>query len=41
VESIADGVQAAREAIRDGRATTALDGYVAASLRHAPAEAGS
>jgi len=35
-DSIADGVQAAREAIHDGRAEAALEGYVAASLRHAP-----
>ncbi len=39
VESIAEGVEAAREAIADGRATRALEGYVAASLRHAPAQA--
>ena len=35
-ETIAAGVQAAREAISDGRALAALDGYVAASRRHAP-----
>jgi anthranilate phosphoribosyltransferase len=38
-ETIADGVQAAREAIADGRALAALEGYVEASLRHAPAGA--
>jgi anthranilate phosphoribosyltransferase len=37
--SIAEGVVAAREAISDGRAQTALEGYVAASRRHAPEEA--
>jgi anthranilate phosphoribosyltransferase len=37
--SIAEGVVAAREAIADGRALAALDGYVAASLRHAPSRA--
>ncbi len=36
---IAEGVQAAREAIADGRALAALDSYVQATLRHAPAEA--
>ncbi len=36
---IAEGVQAAREAIADGRAIAALDGYVQATLRHAPSEA--
>jgi len=36
---IAEGVQAAREAIADGRALAALDAYVQATLRHAPAEA--
>ncbi|MGO9490419.1 MAG: anthranilate phosphoribosyltransferase [Solirubrobacteraceae bacterium] len=41
VGSIAEGVQAAREAVQDGRALQALEGYVAASLRHAPAEAAS
>ncbi|HXD53826.1 MAG TPA: anthranilate phosphoribosyltransferase [Solirubrobacteraceae bacterium] len=35
-ETIAAGVQAAREAISDGRALAALDAYVAASRRHAP-----
>jgi len=38
--SIADGVQAAREAILDGRAQAALEGYLDASRRHAPARAG-
>jgi anthranilate phosphoribosyltransferase len=37
--TIAEGVEAAREAIADGRALAALEGYVAASLRHAPSEA--
>jgi anthranilate phosphoribosyltransferase len=37
--TIAEGVQAAREAIADGRALAALERYVAASVRHAPAEA--
>jgi anthranilate phosphoribosyltransferase len=36
---IAEGVQAAREAIADGRAIAALDSYVQATVRHAPAEA--
>jgi anthranilate phosphoribosyltransferase len=36
---IAEGVQAAREAIADGRAIAALDSYVEATVRHAPAEA--
>jgi len=36
---IAEGVQAAREAIADGRALAALDGYVEATQRHAPSEA--
>jgi len=40
-ESIAEGVQAAREALSDGRALRALEGYVAASRRHAPAGAPS
>ena len=35
-ETIAEGVQAAREAISDGRALAALEAYVAASRRHAP-----
>ncbi len=38
-ESIADGVALAREVIGDGRAAGALEGYVQASIRHAPAEA--
>jgi anthranilate phosphoribosyltransferase len=37
--SIAEGVEAAREAIADGRALAALEGYVAATLRHASREA--
>jgi anthranilate phosphoribosyltransferase len=40
-DSIAEGVQAAREAIADGRAEQALDAYLEATLRHAPAEAAS
>jgi len=36
---IAEGVQAAREAIADGRALRALEGYVQATQRHAPSEA--
>jgi anthranilate phosphoribosyltransferase len=40
-DSIAAGVQAAREAIADGRATAALEGYLQASQRHAPAKAAS
>ncbi|HEY4429100.1 MAG TPA: anthranilate phosphoribosyltransferase [Solirubrobacteraceae bacterium] len=35
-ESIADGVQAAREAISDGSAAAALERYLQASRRHAP-----
>jgi anthranilate phosphoribosyltransferase len=38
-DTIAQGVEAAREAILDGRAARALERYVAASRRHAPAEA--
>jgi anthranilate phosphoribosyltransferase len=38
-DGIAEGVVAAREAIADGRAAEALEGYVQASRRHAPAEA--
>jgi len=38
-ETIAAGVQAAREAISDGRALAALEAYVAASRRHAPSGA--
>jgi anthranilate phosphoribosyltransferase len=37
--TIAEGVQAAREALADGRAADALERYVQASRRHAPAEA--
>jgi anthranilate phosphoribosyltransferase len=36
VDSIANGVEAARAAIASGAATSALEGYVRASLRHAP-----
>jgi anthranilate phosphoribosyltransferase len=36
-QTVADGVQAAREALRDGRALAALDGYVQASRRLASA----
>ena len=39
VPTIGEGVQAAREAIADGRALAALERYVAASQRHAPSEA--
>ena len=38
-DSIADGVALAREVIADGRAAAALERYVQASRRHAPAEA--
>ncbi|MEA2315684.1 MAG: anthranilate phosphoribosyltransferase [Solirubrobacteraceae bacterium] len=38
-DSIADGVQAAREALADGRASAALERYVQSTLRHAPVEA--
>ncbi len=37
--TIAEGVIAAREALADGSAAAALESYVQASLRHAPAEA--
>jgi anthranilate phosphoribosyltransferase len=37
-ETIAEGVQAAREALADGRAADALERYLQASRRHAPAE---
>lgn len=37
-ENIADGVEAARQAIADGRASLALDRYVEATCRQAPAE---
>jgi anthranilate phosphoribosyltransferase len=36
VDSLADGVQAARAALADGSAQRALEGYVQASHRHAP-----
>ncbi|HVA19221.1 MAG TPA: anthranilate phosphoribosyltransferase [Solirubrobacteraceae bacterium] len=38
-ESIAEGVQAARTALEDGSAQSALESYLEASLRYAPAEA--
>ncbi len=38
-DSIAEGVEAARSALGEGRAAAALERYVAASRRHAPAEA--
>jgi anthranilate phosphoribosyltransferase len=38
-DTIADGVQAAREALADGTAATALERYLQASQRHAPAAA--
>ncbi len=38
-ESIAEGVQLAREVLADGRAADALERFVQASRRHAPAEA--
>jgi anthranilate phosphoribosyltransferase len=38
-ETIAEGVEAAREALADGRAAEALERYVRASLHHAPVEA--
>ena len=38
-DSIAEGVEAARAALADGRAAVALERYVDASLRHAPAQA--
>ena len=38
-ETIAQGVQAARAALVDGRAADALERYVAASRRHAPVQA--
>jgi anthranilate phosphoribosyltransferase len=41
VQSLAEGVQAAREALADGRAERALEAYVQASERHAPAGAGA
>jgi len=39
VATIAEGVEAAREAIADGRAEAALEGYLAASLANAPLQA--
>lgn len=38
-DSIAEGVEAARAAISDGRAAAALDAYIRASGRHAPSGA--
>ena len=38
VPTLAEGVQAARAALADGAAVRALEGYVQATLRHAPAE---
>jgi anthranilate phosphoribosyltransferase len=38
-DTIAAGVDAARAALEEGSAASALEGYVAASHRHAPAEA--
>ncbi len=38
VDSLADGVQAARAALADGSAAQALAGYTQASHRHAPAD---
>jgi len=40
VASVAEGVEAARAAIADGRAAAALEGYLAASVANAPQEAG-
>lgn len=40
-DSIGEGVEAARTALAEGAAARALEGYVAASRRHAPAEATS
>jgi anthranilate phosphoribosyltransferase len=37
--TLAEGVEAARAALADGAAAKALEGYVEATLRHAPAEA--
>ncbi len=39
--TLAEGVQAARAALADGAAARALEGYVQATLRHAPVEAAS
>ncbi len=36
-ETVAEGVDAARQALADGEATGALERYVQASHRHAPA----
>jgi anthranilate phosphoribosyltransferase len=41
VETLAEGVEAARIAVAEGDAAAALDGYVRATRRHAPAEAAS
>jgi anthranilate phosphoribosyltransferase len=41
VETIAEGVEAAREALREGRAMRALEDYIAASRRLAPEHAGA
>jgi anthranilate phosphoribosyltransferase len=38
-DSIAEGVVAAREALIDGQAADALERFVQASARHAPAQA--
>ncbi len=38
VPTLAEGVQAARAALAEGAAARALEGYVQATLRHAPAE---
>ncbi len=38
-DTIAEGVHAARDALADGRAAAALERYLQASRRHAPAEA--
>jgi anthranilate phosphoribosyltransferase len=40
VATLSAGVQAAQDAIAEGRATRALDGYLEASLRWAPAQEG-
>ncbi len=37
-ETLADGVQAARAAVEDGRAQSALERYLQASRQYAPAE---
>jgi anthranilate phosphoribosyltransferase len=41
VAELAEGVEAARAALADGSAARALEGYVEASRRHAPAEVAS